>query len=231
MEHNRLTVSVEEAAALLGISRALAYELVRRGDLPGLRLGRRVVVPRKGLEQLVEAPSRPGRDDSAGRSATEGATAGVYSGTVRTNPRTSALPTPLSPLVTAGRPDREAEAFEGGTAPSSASQSCERSATALALARCVAWRSILPRRRHRRRRGRLALGVLARTRTAACELGYSWSRNAEGETGMPPRPRSQFRARARRMPESRPRARPRRRRLPGIDRGTPSRPGRRSDVP
>lgn len=59
LEQDRLTVSVEEAAALLGISRALAYELVRRGDLPCLRLGRRVVVPRKALEQFVEAAATP----------------------------------------------------------------------------------------------------------------------------------------------------------------------------
>lgn len=59
LEHDRLTVSVEEAAALLGISRALAYELVRRGDLPCLRLGRRVVVPRKALENFIEAATTP----------------------------------------------------------------------------------------------------------------------------------------------------------------------------
>lgn len=51
----RLTLSVEEAAQVLGISRALAYELVRRGDLPRLQLGRRVVVPRRALEELVTA--------------------------------------------------------------------------------------------------------------------------------------------------------------------------------
>lgn len=49
----RLTLSVEEAAQMLGISRALAYELVRRGDLPRLQLGRRIVVPRRALEELV----------------------------------------------------------------------------------------------------------------------------------------------------------------------------------
>lgn len=43
-DHERLTVSVEEAAALLGISRALA-ELMRKDELPRLQLGRRVVVP------------------------------------------------------------------------------------------------------------------------------------------------------------------------------------------
>ncbi len=52
---DRLTVSVEEAAAMLGISRAHAYELVRRGELPRLQLGRRVVVPRRALEDLVSS--------------------------------------------------------------------------------------------------------------------------------------------------------------------------------
>jgi excisionase family DNA binding protein len=52
-----LTLSVTEAAGLLGISRALAYELIARGDLPSLRLGRRVVVPRHALTALVEDAS------------------------------------------------------------------------------------------------------------------------------------------------------------------------------
>jgi excisionase family DNA binding protein len=55
VERERLTLSVEEAAAALGISRALAYELVGRGELPCLRLGRRIVVPRRALLALVEA--------------------------------------------------------------------------------------------------------------------------------------------------------------------------------
>ena len=52
---DRLTLTVTEAAELLGISRALAYELAARGELPVLRLGRRIVIPRKALEALVEA--------------------------------------------------------------------------------------------------------------------------------------------------------------------------------
>ena len=54
MTHNRMTVTVEEAAEILGISRAFAYALVRRDELPSLRLGRRLVVPRRALEQLLE---------------------------------------------------------------------------------------------------------------------------------------------------------------------------------
>jgi excisionase family DNA binding protein len=49
----RLVLSVSEAAGLLGISRGLAYQLVARGELPSLRLGRRVV-PRRALEALLE---------------------------------------------------------------------------------------------------------------------------------------------------------------------------------
>jgi excisionase family DNA binding protein len=52
--NERLTLSVNEATEVLGISRAFAYELVARGELPCLRLGRRVVVPRHALEQLLE---------------------------------------------------------------------------------------------------------------------------------------------------------------------------------
>jgi excisionase family DNA binding protein len=49
----RLVWSVEEAGRLLGISRAHAYELVTRGELPHLRLGRRVVVPKHAIALLL----------------------------------------------------------------------------------------------------------------------------------------------------------------------------------
>lgn len=53
----KLAVSVEEAAALLGISRAFAYELVARNELPALRLGRRIVIPRQAVEAMVDRAS------------------------------------------------------------------------------------------------------------------------------------------------------------------------------
>lgn len=49
----KLTLSVREAAKLLGISRGLAYELVRTGEIPVIKFGKRLVVPRKALEKLV----------------------------------------------------------------------------------------------------------------------------------------------------------------------------------
>ena len=60
METERLTMTVTEAAEVLGISRAFAYELVGRGEIPVVRFGRRVVVPRKALETLLEV-GRPTR--------------------------------------------------------------------------------------------------------------------------------------------------------------------------
>lgn len=41
----RLTVTVDEAAAILGLGRSAAYEATRRGQIPSRRLGRRIVIP------------------------------------------------------------------------------------------------------------------------------------------------------------------------------------------
>lgn len=49
----RLTMTVEEAAAALGISRAFAYEAVTRNEIPHVRIGRRILVPRAALERLL----------------------------------------------------------------------------------------------------------------------------------------------------------------------------------
>jgi len=49
----RLVLTVAEAGELLGISRAFAYELVARGELPVIRLGRRIVVPKAALLAMV----------------------------------------------------------------------------------------------------------------------------------------------------------------------------------
>lgn len=54
MEHNDLLVlSVDEAATILGLSRAFTYQLAAQGTLPSLRLGRRVLIPRRALEEFV----------------------------------------------------------------------------------------------------------------------------------------------------------------------------------
>ena len=48
-----LVLTVPETAVLLGVSRAFAYELVARKELPALRLGRRLVVPKAALDGLL----------------------------------------------------------------------------------------------------------------------------------------------------------------------------------
>ena len=50
---DRLVVTVAEAGRLLGVSRAFAYELAARGELPTIHLGRRVLVPKVALLAMV----------------------------------------------------------------------------------------------------------------------------------------------------------------------------------
>ena len=57
---DRLVLTIAEAAEVLGVSRAFAYELAARDEIPVLRLGRRRLVPRKALLQMVgEEAERP----------------------------------------------------------------------------------------------------------------------------------------------------------------------------
>ena len=56
MNDNKLTLSVEEAAKLLGIGRNLAYEKVKTGEIPAIKIGKRLLVPKKALEKLLEEP-------------------------------------------------------------------------------------------------------------------------------------------------------------------------------
>lgn len=58
MSEAALTVSVSEAARLLGIGRNAAYELIRQGALPHVRFGRTIRVPRSAIEPwLLEVAS------------------------------------------------------------------------------------------------------------------------------------------------------------------------------
>jgi excisionase family DNA binding protein len=56
-EDGRLTWTVTEAAQLLGISRASAYEAAHRGELPVRVIGRRMLVPRVALLRLLAEQS------------------------------------------------------------------------------------------------------------------------------------------------------------------------------
>jgi excisionase family DNA binding protein len=59
----RLTISAEEVAAMLGLSRAKVYEAIQTGQIPSIRIGRRVLVPWRRLEQLLDGETTAGASD------------------------------------------------------------------------------------------------------------------------------------------------------------------------
>ena len=55
MTENKMTVSVEEMASMLGISRSVAYQLIKQSDFPVVRVSeRRLIIPVKSLEKWLE---------------------------------------------------------------------------------------------------------------------------------------------------------------------------------
>ena len=50
---NRLCITVPEAAEMLGISRNFAYELVKQKQLPVIKFGKRLLIPRAALEKML----------------------------------------------------------------------------------------------------------------------------------------------------------------------------------
>jgi excisionase family DNA binding protein len=48
-----LVLTVEEAAEVLRIGRSACYEGVRRGEIPSVRIGRTLRVPRQALERML----------------------------------------------------------------------------------------------------------------------------------------------------------------------------------
>jgi excisionase family DNA binding protein len=51
---DRRTYTVDEAAQQLGISRNACYDAIRRGDIPNLRIGHRIVVPKAAFDRMLE---------------------------------------------------------------------------------------------------------------------------------------------------------------------------------
>ena len=55
MADNKMTLSVEEMAEQLGISRSVAYQLIKENGFPVIRVSeRRLIIPIKGLERWLE---------------------------------------------------------------------------------------------------------------------------------------------------------------------------------
>ena len=68
----RLTYTVEEAAGIVGVGRSAAYAAVHAGDIPSVRVGRKLLVPKAALKRMLgvsndqrpEAGS-PGADENS----------------------------------------------------------------------------------------------------------------------------------------------------------------------
>ncbi len=69
----RRTYTVPEVAEMLGISRSTAYVCVRRGEIPSLKLGGRVVISKDGVRRLPRGEMPPAPAASALRHPPSGA--------------------------------------------------------------------------------------------------------------------------------------------------------------
>ena len=56
-ENLAMCYKVDDLCGLLGVSRPTAYELVHREDFPKVKVGRRLLIPRAGLEQWLATQS------------------------------------------------------------------------------------------------------------------------------------------------------------------------------
>jgi excisionase family DNA binding protein len=65
IETERLTVSVEEAGRILGISRGAAYAHAKDGSIPTIRLGKRLLVPKAALHELLTPKSTAPEEHSS----------------------------------------------------------------------------------------------------------------------------------------------------------------------
>ena len=57
---DKLGLNISEAALLLGVSRPTMYTLVNRDDFPKIRIGRRIIIPKKELEDWMMYASTKG---------------------------------------------------------------------------------------------------------------------------------------------------------------------------
>ena len=61
---DKVTLSVTETAAALGVSRPTVYQLIKRADFPVLRVGGRTLISSDGLRKWVAAQTVGGDTDA-----------------------------------------------------------------------------------------------------------------------------------------------------------------------
>jgi excisionase family DNA binding protein len=50
----KIVLSVEEVRRILGLSRGLTYEAIHNGEIPSIRIGHRILIPKVALERKLE---------------------------------------------------------------------------------------------------------------------------------------------------------------------------------
>ena len=56
---SRLVYTIEEVSQILGLTRNGAYEAARRGEIPTIRIGKLIKVPKAALHAMIETAARP----------------------------------------------------------------------------------------------------------------------------------------------------------------------------
>lgn len=64
MNERRRTVTIPEAAAALGVAPKTLYRAVGRGEVPAIRVGRRLLISREILDTLIRSARYPGSDST-----------------------------------------------------------------------------------------------------------------------------------------------------------------------
>lgn len=49
----KMTYSIKEAAEILGVSKSFMYKLVQGNEIPVIRLGKRLVIPKIRLHEFI----------------------------------------------------------------------------------------------------------------------------------------------------------------------------------
>jgi excisionase family DNA binding protein len=55
---NLLVYDVPEAGALLGLTRNGSYEAAKRGDIPTIRIGGLIKVPKAAFHRMIDQPAK-----------------------------------------------------------------------------------------------------------------------------------------------------------------------------
>ena len=54
MNTERLTLTVQEAAEMLGLSRNSAYQGIATGEIPHVKVGKRILIPRLAFQKMLD---------------------------------------------------------------------------------------------------------------------------------------------------------------------------------